>query len=179
MLWINQDIKEVVILKRNAIDQLIKWKIDPERKPMVLKGARQIGKTWIMKEFGKNYYDNYVYFNFDEDNDIKSIFEINKNPGRLNRIYNISKPEHPLAAFEMQEHFKLFVFYTGLLKHMAGLDNRAILLKCDYQFKGPLTENFVLQQLTGQFDIPPHYFSTKTAKLILLFSTAQISYRWR
>ena len=43
--------------------------------------------------------------------------------------------------------FKLFVFDTGLLKHMAGIDNSAILLKTDYQFKGPLTENYVLQQL--------------------------------
>lgn len=45
----------VIILKRNAIEDLIKWKSSEERKPMVLKGARQVGKTWLMKEFGKNY----------------------------------------------------------------------------------------------------------------------------
>lgn len=39
---------------------LIKWKNDKERKPMILRGARQVGKTWLMKEFGKNYYKNYV-----------------------------------------------------------------------------------------------------------------------
>lgn len=44
----------------------------------------------------------------------------------LNRVYNVSKPEHPLSAFDKQEHFKLFVFDTGLLKHMAGIDNSAI-----------------------------------------------------
>lgn len=363
-------------MKRNAMHALINWKSDPERKPMILKGARQVGKTWLMKEFGKNYYKNFVYFNFDEEDELKSIFETNKNPhriiellslvtgekimpedtliifdeiqecpealntlkyfnekannyhviaagsllgtllavpksypvgmvnlldiypltfdeflaavdptvyayyesvrkeqpieeifhnrllgiynnyliiggmpecvaswikyqdparisriqhelvtvyendfskhngkvnsgrilmvfrsivsqlakpnekfmygavreggrardfeeaiewlvsaGMLNRVYNVSKPEHPLSAFDKQEHFKLFVFDTGLLKHMAGIDNSAILLKTDYPFKGPLTENYVLQQLRGQFDIEPRYFSDKNSEI--------------
>ena len=42
---------------------------------MVLKGARQVGKTWLMKEFGTHYYESYVYFNFDEEEELKSIFE--------------------------------------------------------------------------------------------------------
>ena len=54
----------------------------------------------------------------------------------LNRIYNVSKMEHPLSAFDKLDQFKLFLFDTGLLKHMAGIDNSAILLKADYQFKG-------------------------------------------
>ncbi len=70
-------------MRRNAIEDLIKWKSSEERKPMVLKGARQVGKTWLMKEFGKNYYDSYVYFNFDEEEELKSIFEVNKNPYRI------------------------------------------------------------------------------------------------
>jgi predicted AAA+ superfamily ATPase len=78
--------------------------------------------------------------------------------GLLNRVYNVSKPEHPLKAFEQLTNFKLFLFDTGLLKHMAGVDNAAILLKSNYQFKGPLTENFVLQQLRGQFEAEPHFF---------------------
>jgi len=61
--------------------------------------------------------------------------------------------------------FKLFVFDTGLLKHMAGIDNSAILLKTDYQFKGPLTENYVLQQLHAQFEIAPHYYSDKNSEI--------------
>jgi predicted AAA+ superfamily ATPase len=81
--------------------------------------------------------------------------------GMLNRIYNVSKPEHPLKAFEQLNNFKLFLFDTGLLKYIAGIDNSAILLKSDYQFKGPLTENFVLQELKGQFDIMPHFFADK------------------
>ena len=363
-------------LKRNAISELIQWKNSPERKPMVLKGARQVGKTWLMKEFGRNYYDNFAYFNFDEEDELKSIFEANKNPqriiellsmiggekiepgktliifdeiqecpealntlkyfkekaneyhviaagsllgtllakpksypvgmvnlldiypltfdefleatdsglyafyksvqkkqsieeifhnrlleaynyyliiggmpecvsswvkykdpakvsqiqrelievyendfskhngkvnsgrilmvfrsivaqlakpnekfmygavreggrardfeeaiewlvsaGMLNRVYNVSKMEHPLSAFDKLDQFKLFVFDTGLLKHMAGVDNAAILLKSDYQFKGPLTENYVLQQLRGQFEVEPRYYSDKSGEI--------------
>lgn len=366
----------VMPLKRSAITELIRWKDSAERKPMVLKGARQVGKTWLMREFGQSYYDHFVYFNFDEEDELKSIFETNKNPhriiellsmicgekiepgktliifdeiqecpealntlkyfkekaneyhviaagsllgtllarpksypvgmvnlldiypltfdefleatdpglyayyesiekdrqieeifhnrlleaynyyliiggmpecvsswvkykdpakvsqiqrelievyendfskhngkvnsgrilmvfrsivaqlakpnekfmygavreggrardfeeaiewlvsaGMLNRVCNVSKMEHPLSAFDKLDQFKLFVFDTGLLKHMAGIDNGAILLKTDYQFKGPLTENYVLQQLRGQFEVEPRYYSDKNSEI--------------
>ena len=356
------------ILNRNAYAKLIAWKNDPDRKPLVIKGARQVGKTWLMNEFGKKQYKNYIYLNFDEEERLNSIFEGNKNPhrivellgllteqrivpgetliifdeiqecpealnslkyfrekaneyhviaagsllgalladlksfpvgqvnlinlyplsfdeflaasdeslfsfykqvrkgqqiedifhsrlldvynnyliigglpecvtswikhkdsqrisqihndlitiyendftkhnkkinaakvllvfrgivsqlaknnekfiygslrsgararefedaiewlvsaGMVNRIYNVSKPEHPLKAFDQLNHFKLFLFDTGLLKFMAGIDNAAILLESDYSFKGPLTENFILQQLQGQFIIEPRF----------------------
>ena len=70
-------------MKRNAIEALIQWKSSEERKPMVLKGARQVGKTWLMKEFGQSCYQHMVYFNFDEEDELKSIFEANKNPQRI------------------------------------------------------------------------------------------------
>ena len=363
-------------MKRNAINALIQWKSSEDRKPMVLKGARQVGKTWLMKEFGQSCYQHTIYFNFDEEDELKSIFETNKSPqriiellsmiagekilpgetlvifdeiqecpaalnalkyfkekaseyhvisagslpgtllaqpksypvgmvnlldltpltfdefleatdpalygyycsiqkeqpieeifhnrlteayhyyliiggmpecvaswirhkdpakiaqiqrelieiyendfskhngkvnsgrilmvfrsivsqlakanekfmygavreggrardfeeaiewlvsaGMLNRVYNVSKMEHPLAAFDKLDQFKLFVFDTGLLKQMAGIDNSAILLKSDYQFKGPLTENYVLQQLRGQFDVEPRYYSDKNGEI--------------
>ena len=60
---------------------------------------------------------------------------------------------------------RLFLFDTGLLKQMAGIDNSEILLKSDYQFKGPLTENFILQQLCGQFQAAPRYFSDKSSEI--------------
>ena len=85
--------------------------------------------------------------------------------GMLSRVYNVSKMERPLSAFDRLDQFKLFVFDTGLLKHMAGIDNSAILLKSDYQFKGPLTETYCLQQLRGQFEIEPHYFSDKNHEI--------------
>lgn len=363
-------------MKRNAIQDLINWKSSDNRKPLVLKGARQVGKTWLMKEFGQSCYNSFVYFNFDEEEELKSIFETNKNPhriidllsmiagekilpeetliifdeiqecpealntlkyfkekandyhviaagnllgtllakpksypvgmvnlldvypltfdeflcavdpalydyyiniqknqqiedifhnrlleaynyyliiggmpecvaswiqyrdpmkisriqhelievyendfskhngkvnsgrilmvfrsivtqlakpnekfmygavreggrardfeeaiewlvsaGMLSRVYNVSKTEHPLSAFDRLDQFKLFIFDTGLLKHMAGIDNSAILLKTDYQFKGALTENYCLQQLRGQFEIAPRYFSDKNSEI--------------
>ena len=363
-------------MKRNALKALMQWKSSEDRKPMVLKGARQVGKTWLMKEFGRTAYDSFVYFNFDEEDELKSIFEVNKNPqriiellsliagekilpertliifdeiqecpsalntlkyfkekandyhviaagrllgtllatpksypvgmvnlldiypltfdefldatdpilytyyesiqkeqqieeifhnrlleaynnyliiggmpecvsswvkykdpakireiqreliavyendfskhngkvnsgrilmvfrsivsqlakpnekfiygavregarardfeeaiewlvsaGMLNRVYNVGKMEHPLSAFDKLDQFKLFLFDTGLLKYMAGIDNSAILLKTDYQFKGPLTENYVLQQLRGQFEVEPRYYADKNSEI--------------
>ena len=377
-------------MRRNALESLIRWKSSGDRKPMVLKGARQVGKTWLMKEFGQSCYPHTVYFNFDEEDELKSIFETNKNPqriiellsliagekilpgetllifdeiqecpaalnalkyfkektseyhviaagsllgtllaqpksypvgmvnlldiapltfdeflgavepslyayystiqkerlieeifhhrlleaynhyliiggmpecvaswvkykdpakitqiqdeliqiyendfskhngkvnsgriltvfrsivsqlakpnekfmygavreggrardfeeaiewlvsaGMLNRVYNVSKLEHPLAAFDRLDQFKLFIFDTGLLKHMAGVDNSAILLKSGYQFKGPLTENFVLQQLRGQFEVEPRYFSDKNGEIDFVLQYGRRSSRWR
>ena len=65
-------------VKRSAFSQLVTWKNDPERKPLIIRGARQVGKTWLMKEFGQSCYDSFVYFNFDEEDELKSIFEANK-----------------------------------------------------------------------------------------------------
>ena len=371
-------------MERFAIEKLSEWKNSEDRKPMVLRGARQVGKTWLMQEFGKRCYRNTVYFNFDEEDELRSIFETNKNPARiiellsmicgekilpgetlllfdevqecpealnslkyfcekaneyhiiaagsllgtllaqpksypvgkvnlleiapltfdefllacdeglyryycsirkeqkieeifhrrllelyhyyliiggmpecvsswqqhkdpekvlqiqrelieiyesdfskhngkvnsgrilmvfrsivsqlakenekfiygavreggrardfeeaiewlvsagmLNRVYNVSKPEHPLPAFDKLDSFKLYLFDTGLLKCMAGVDNGAILLKSDFQFKGPLTENFVLQQLRSQFDVAPRYYSTRYGEIDFLLQNGQ------
>lgn len=105
--------------------------------------------------------------------DFEEAIEWLVSAGMLNRIYNVSKMEHPLSAFDRLEQFKLFIFDTGLLKHMAGIDNSAILLKSDYQFKGPLTENYCLQQLRGQFEVEPRYFSDKNHEIdfILQYGT--------
>ena len=53
-------------MKRNAISDLINWKNSADRKPLVMRGARQVGKTWLMREFGQSCYSGFVYFNFDE-----------------------------------------------------------------------------------------------------------------
>lgn len=49
----------------------------------MLKGARQVGKTWLIKKFGKDYYEDYFYFNLDEEDSLNSIFEVNKDPFRI------------------------------------------------------------------------------------------------
>ena len=363
---------------RCEIEKLKEWKISEYRKPLVIKGARQVGKTWLMKEFGRLYYENYVYFNFDEEDELKSIFEVNKNPqriitllsviaeeqinpqttliildeiqecpaalnslkyfkekaseyhiivagsllgtllaqpksypvgmvnllemgpmkfgeflmatnenlyryyasiekgqkienvfhikliemyhyyliiggmpecvamwqntqnavraaeiqheliqiyendfakyngrvnsgrillvfrsivsqlakenekfmytalktggrarefeeaiewlvsaGMLNRAYNISKAEHPLPAFDKLDCFKLYMFDTGLLKYMAGVDNKGIILSSDFSFKGQLAENYVLQQLQNAegLNVSPRYYADKTGEI--------------
>ena len=107
--------------------------------------------------------------------DFEEAIEWLVSAGMLNRVYNVSKMEHPLSAFDKLDQFKLFLFDTGLLKHMAGVDNSAILLKADYQFKGPLTENYVLQQLRGQFEVAPRYYSDKRGEIdFLLQNGAEI-----
>ena len=97
--------------------------------------------------------------------DFEEAIEWLVSAGMLNRVYNVSKMEHPLSAFDKLDQFKLFVFDTGLLKQMSGVDNSAILLRTDYQFKGPLTENYVLQQLQGQFEVEPRYYSDKNGEI--------------
>ena len=79
--------------------------------------------------------------------------------GIVLRIYDVTNPVHPLKAFENLSSFKLFFFDVGLLKYAAGVSNRDIILDTGFQFKGPLTENYCLQQLVPQFDINPHYYS--------------------
>ena len=79
--------------------------------------------------------------------------------GIVLRVYDVTKPEHPLKAFEDFSSFKLFFFDVGLLKYAAGVSNKDIILDMGFQFKGALTENYVLQQLIPQFDVKPHYYS--------------------
>ncbi len=80
-------------MKRKAIQDLIDWKSNPDRKPLVLKGARQVGKTWLMREFAKTHYKNYVYFNFDEEEELKSIFSSNKSPQRIIELLSLIADE--------------------------------------------------------------------------------------
>lgn len=64
-------------------EKLIEWKNSEYRKPLILKGARQVGKTYILKEFGKENYEGIAYFNFDHDEDLYNLFNNTKNPKRI------------------------------------------------------------------------------------------------
>lgn len=59
---------------RQAIEDLKKWKDNANRKPLIIRGARQVGKTWLMKEFGKAHFDHTVYINFDGNERMKELF---------------------------------------------------------------------------------------------------------
>ena len=70
-------------MERFILNDLLKWKNSNYRKPLILKGVRQVGKTWILKEFGKRYYENTAYFNFDENEEYKQFFETTKDVNRI------------------------------------------------------------------------------------------------
>ena len=61
-------------MKRLAKSVLIDWKNKPTRKPLIIKGARQVGKTWLMKTFAEEEFDDYVYINFERDTQLQTIF---------------------------------------------------------------------------------------------------------
>ena len=96
-------------MKRFILDELIKWKNSKYRKPLILKGARQIGKTYILKQFGEENYENVAYFNFDHDEELYNLFENTKNPKRILEQLSFVcgkaiKPEKTLIIFdEIQE----------------------------------------------------------------------------
>ena len=62
-------------MKRDIYDKLLSWKVSENRKPLVLQGARQVGKTYIIKEFGSKEYSNVAYFNFEEDKGLVAFFD--------------------------------------------------------------------------------------------------------
>lgn len=70
-------------MERYVLNELMEWKGSPHRKPLILKGVRQVGKTWALKEFGRQCYDNTAYFNFDENEEYKQFFETTKNVDRI------------------------------------------------------------------------------------------------
>ena len=70
-------------MERYVLQDLLKWKNSPYRKPLILKGVRQVGKTWVLKEFGRRYYENTAYFNFDENEEYKQFFETTKDTDRI------------------------------------------------------------------------------------------------
>ena len=63
-----------ITMFRQAIEDLKKWKSNPNRKPLIIRGARQVGKTWLMREFGKSFYDHTVYINFDGNSRMNELF---------------------------------------------------------------------------------------------------------
>ena len=98
-----------MVIKRDILSKLIKWRDSKNRKPLILQGARQVGKTWALRQFGKEYFENVAYFNFDEQTELKQFFEQTKDVNRL--LQNLSfvngkpiLPEKTLIIFdEIQE----------------------------------------------------------------------------
>ena len=70
-------------IKRNALQELVKWKNSPRRKPLILQGARQVGKTWLLKRLGNEHFERVAYFNFEQQAGLKQFFETTKDPRRI------------------------------------------------------------------------------------------------
>ena len=77
-------------MQRFLINDLRKQKDSKRRKPLILKGSRQVGKTWILKKFGKEFPDGYAYFNFDRDEEYKQFFSVIKDVNRILANLSIS-----------------------------------------------------------------------------------------
>lgn len=75
-------------MKRSAYKELINWKNNADRKPLVLQGARQVGKTYLVNEFSKQEYKHHYYLNFEQDPSLSTLFDFSLNPENL--INNIS-----------------------------------------------------------------------------------------
>lgn len=96
-------------MEREFYQKLIVWKKSGLRKPLVVRGARQVGKTYILNVFAKREYEDYVYINFDEEPHFKSFFEENLDPDRIIKEFNIYlkktiRPNSTLIIFdEIQE----------------------------------------------------------------------------
>lgn len=96
-------------MERIAMKELVSWKNKPGRKPLIIRGARQVGKTWLMKEFGKNEYSQTVYVNFESSKLLKTLFVDNFDINRIITALQIEtgiqvNPENTLIIFdEIQE----------------------------------------------------------------------------
>jgi uncharacterized protein len=92
-------------MKRALYENLIEWKSSQRRKPLLLQGARQVGKTWLINEFGKNEYKHYIYLNFEQTPNLKTLFTNDLSPQKI--IENIGlflgkkvNHEHTLICFD-------------------------------------------------------------------------------
>lgn len=70
-------------MEREAIGQLYEWKARPNRKPLIIRGARQVGKTWLMLEFAKKAYEKWIYVNFEDEELLKHVFELDFDVPRI------------------------------------------------------------------------------------------------
>lgn len=83
---------------RKQIEQLKSWKNKENRKPLIMRGARQVGKTWLLKEFAKTYYKNYVYINFEDAPQLQSLFISDFDIQRILNVLEVFTGENIVAG---------------------------------------------------------------------------------
>ncbi|MCL2558665.1 MAG: AAA family ATPase, partial [Treponema sp.] len=91
-------------MKRSAIGQLLQWKERKSGKPLILRGARQTGKTWLMREFGRRHYEKHVYLNFEDNPQLERLFSLGLDSARLieglGAYSGVSIDENTLVIFD-------------------------------------------------------------------------------
>ncbi|MDR2652055.1 MAG: ATP-binding protein [Prevotellaceae bacterium] len=92
-------------MKRYAYNELLAWKLRSDRKPLIIRGARQVGKTWLMEHFAQNEYSDYIYINFEKDKQLKNLFVEDYDVNRILSILQIHskikpKPNETLIIFD-------------------------------------------------------------------------------
>jgi hypothetical protein len=77
-IWHNcdeQEPKGALAMRRTAMESLLSWKNDPQRKPLIVNGARQVGKTWLLKQFGAAEFERVIYVSMDRQTPARRIFD--------------------------------------------------------------------------------------------------------
>ena len=92
-------------MKRKILESLIEWKTSEERKPLILNGARQVGKTYILEEFGKEHFENVIYLNMEIEGDVRNFIEKELSPHKILQFIESAKrqeiiPEKTLIFFD-------------------------------------------------------------------------------
>ena len=110
-------LEAISIMERSLFVKLEQWKNKKKRKPLIIQGARQVGKTWIMKEFGKRFFQNMIYINFDNNETMKKVFEIDFD---ISRIISSIKIEYG-KSFDPKDTLIIFDEIQEVPKALASL----------------------------------------------------------
>ena len=92
-------------MKRKILESLVEWKASEERKPLILNGARQVGKTYILEEFGREHFENVIYLNMEIEGDVRNFIEKELSPRKIIQFIESTKrqeiiPEKTLIFFD-------------------------------------------------------------------------------
>ena len=104
-------------MERTLFTKLEQWKNKKKRKPLIIQGARQVGKTWIMKEFGARFFKETIYINFDNNEIMKKVFETDFD---ISRIISAIKIEYG-KSFDVEETLIIFDEIQEAPKALASL----------------------------------------------------------
>ena len=148
--------KEGMEMYRKVMEYLKSWKDSKYRKPLILQGARQVGKTYTLLEFGRTCYENVACFNFETDPKPSTTFSEFENAiewlclsGIVSQVYKAEQIKKPLENYRDIDAFKIYVSDTGLLCAKKDLSADDILYMSEEldDFKGGMAENYVNVQL--------------------------------